>query len=118
MALCSIDSHLSFSLKVLEGNIIWPITLRKLKCHPITAFMKTHANLKKYFCLGLFWFKYIFAIKFKIRILDLILCRKNSVSFEGQYYSTKVINLAFCLLGANFVVCLMIFTKRLDPDHA
>ena len=80
--------------------------------------MKTHANLKKYFCLGLFWFKYIFAIKFKIRILDLILCRKNSVSFEGQYYSTKVINLAFCLLGANFVVCLMIFTKRLDPDHA
>ena len=31
MALCSTDSHSSVSLKVLEGNIIWPKTVRMLK---------------------------------------------------------------------------------------
>ena len=89
MALCSTVSHRSVSLKVLEGNIIWPITLRMLKCQPITAFMKTHANFKKIFFIRVFFlFKYIFPIKFKIRILDLMLLPKNSVPFEGQYYSS------------------------------
>ena len=41
MALCSTDSHRSISLKVQEGNAIWHKTLRMLKFHPITAFMKT-----------------------------------------------------------------------------
>ena len=59
-----------------------------LKCHPITAFMKTHANFKKNFLIRVFWFKYIFTITFKIRILDLMLLPKNSVPFEGQYYSS------------------------------
>ena len=58
-----------------------------LKCHPITAFMKMHAKLKKIFWIRVLWFKYIFPIKFKIRILDLMLLLKNSVPFEGQYYS-------------------------------
>ena len=35
-----------------------------------------------------FWFKYIFPIKFKIHILNLTLLPKNSVPFEGQYYSS------------------------------
>ena len=73
MALCSTDSHSSVSLKVLEGNIIRHKTLRMLKCHPITAFMKTHANFKKKFPIRVFGFKYIFPIKFKNRILDLML---------------------------------------------
>ena len=38
-----------------------------------------------------FWFKYIFPIQYKIRILDLMLLPKNSVPFEGLYYSTIVL---------------------------
>ena len=87
MALCSTDSHWSVSLKVLEENIIWPETLRILKFHPITAFMKMHANFQKIFLIRVFWFKYIFPIKYEIRILDLKLLPKNSVPFEWLYYS-------------------------------
>ena len=43
-----------------------------LKFHPITAFMKMHANFKKMFLIRV-------PIKFKIRILDLMLLSKNSV---------------------------------------
>ena len=85
MVLCSTDSHCSVSLKVLEGNIIWPKTLRMLKFHPYTAFMKMHANFQKIFLIRIFWFKYIFPIKYKIRILDLVLLPKNSVPFEGLF---------------------------------
>ena len=42
--------------------------------------------------IRVFWFKYIFPIKFKIRILDLMLMPKNSVPFEGQYYSSTETN--------------------------
>ena len=59
-----------------------------LKKHPITSLMKTHANLKKIILIRVFWFKYIFPIKFKILILDLIVLQKNSVPFEGLYYSS------------------------------
>ena len=38
--------------------------------------------------MRVFWFKYIFPIKYKIRILDLMLLPKNSVPFEGLYYSS------------------------------
>ena len=41
-------------IKVQEGNVIWHKTLRKLKFHPIPAFMKTYTNFKKYFWLGFF----------------------------------------------------------------
>ena len=61
-----------------------------LKFHPITAFMKMHANFQKIFLIRVFWFKYIFPIKYKIHILDLMLLPKNSVSFEGLYYMAKV----------------------------
>ena len=83
MVLYSTDSHWSISPKVQEGNVIWHKTLRMLKLHPIPAFMKTYTNFKKYFWLGLFWLKYIFRIKFKIPILDLMILQKNSVPFEG-----------------------------------
>ena len=41
ITLCSTDSHRSVSLKVLEGNFIRHKTLRMLKFHHITEFMKT-----------------------------------------------------------------------------
>ena len=66
-----------------EGNVIWHKTLRMLKFHPITAFMKTYIyKLQKIFLIRVFWLKYIFQIKFKIPILDLMLLPKNSVPFE------------------------------------
>ena len=52
--------------------------------------MNTHANFKKIFLIRVFWFKYIFTIKLKIRILDLMLLPKTSVPFEGLYYSNTV----------------------------
>ena len=45
---------------------------------------------KTNFLIMFFWFKYIFPFKFKIRVLDLMLLPKNSVSFEGLYYSSPV----------------------------
>ena len=90
MVLCSTDSHWSVSLKVLEGNIIWPNSSRMLKFHPITAFMKMHANFKKKFLIRVFWFKYIFPIKYRIRILDLMLLPKHSVPLKRLYYSSKI----------------------------
>ena len=89
MVLYSTDSHWSISLKVQEGNVIWHKTLRMLKFHPIPAFMKTYTNFKKIFLIRVFWLKYIFRIKFKIRILDLILLR---VPFKGLYSS----NMNYC----------------------
>ena len=58
-----------------------------LKFHPITAFIKMHANFQKKFLIRVFRFKYIFPIKYKIHILDLMFLPKNSVPFEGLYYS-------------------------------
>ena len=87
MALCSTDSHRSISLKVQEKIVIWHKTLRMLKFHPITASMKTYTNFKKIFSVRVFWLKYIFRIKFKIHILDLMLLSRNSVPFQGIYYS-------------------------------
>ena len=54
--------------------------------------MKTHANFKKHIFDYVFWFKYTLPIKFKIRILDLMLLLKNSVPFEGLYYSKNTFN--------------------------
>ena len=44
-------------------------------------------KLQKILLIRVFWFKHIFPIKFEMRILDLMLLSKNSVPFEGQYYS-------------------------------
>ena len=63
-----------------------------LKFHPIPAFMKTYTNFKKIFLVSVFWLKYIFLIKFKIPILDLMLLPKNSVPFEGLYSFTVICN--------------------------
>ena len=54
-----------------------------LKFHPIPAFMKTHTNFKKQFLVRVFLLKFIFRIKFKIPISDLMLLPENSVPFEG-----------------------------------
>ena len=61
-----------------------------LKFHPIIVCMKMHANFQKIFLTRVMWFKYIFPIKYKIRILDLMLLLKNSVPFEGLYYSKYI----------------------------
>ena len=46
--------------------------------------MKTYTNSQKIFLVRVFWLKYIFQVKFKIPILDLMLLpKKNSVPFEG-----------------------------------
>ena len=52
---------------------------------------ETHENCKEIFLIRVFWFKYTFSIEFEIRILDLMLLPKNSVQFEGQYYSSSFI---------------------------
>ena len=90
MVLYSTDSHLSISLKVQEGNVIWHKTLRMLKFHPIPAFMKTYTNFKKIFLVRVFWLKYIFRIKFKISILDLMLFPKKTV-FHIKGYTPVVV---------------------------
>ena len=58
--------------------------------------MKTYTNFKKIFLVRVFWLTYIFRIKFKIPILDLMLLPKNSVPFEGLYSSSSNIS---CVLG-------------------
>ena len=83
-----------------------------LKFHPIPAFMKTFTNFKKYFWLGYFWLKYIFRIKFKFPILDLMLLSKNSVPFEGLYSS----NISF-LANGDFCCMMITFANSLDPDQ-
>ena len=49
IALYLTDSQWSFSLKVLEGNIIRHKILSMLKLHPITAFIKSYPNFKNIF---------------------------------------------------------------------
>ena len=68
ISLCLTYSLRSFSVKVLEENIIRHKILRMLNFHPITAFMKTYPNFKNVL-VRVFWFKYISPIMFKIGIL-------------------------------------------------
>ena len=77
-----------------EGNVIWHKTLRMLKLHHIPAFMKTYTNFQKKL-VRVFWLKYIFRIKLKIPILDLMILPKDSVPFEGLYSSNPF---TFCNL--------------------
>ena len=44
--------------------------------------MRTHANFKK-ILIRVFWFKYKFPIKIKIRILDLMLLPKTVFHLKG-----------------------------------
>ena len=63
-----------------------------LKFHLNPAFMnKLYKLKKKIFLIRVFWLKYIFRIKFKIPILDLMLLPKNSVLFEGLYSNSQCI---------------------------
>ena len=77
-----------------------------LKFHPITAFMKMHANFPKIFLIRVFLFKYIFPVKYKIRILDLMLLPKNSVPFEGLYYSNIYGHMCYILLTLVYYVIM------------
>ena len=61
-----------------------------LKFHPIIVCMKMHANFQKIFRLGLCGLNIYFQFIYKIRNLDLMLLLKNSVPFEGLYYSKYI----------------------------
>ena len=45
--------------------------------------MKTYTNFKKIFLVRVFWLKYIFRIKLKIPILDLMLLSKAVFHLKG-----------------------------------
>ena len=90
--------------------------------------MKTYTNFKKIFLVRVFWSKYIFRIKFKIPILDLMLLPKNSVPFEGLYSSSneqqqhglsRIQSKIFNSLPASGEFCrlLITFPSSLDPDQ-
>ena len=49
-------------------------------------------KLQKIFLISVFGLNNTFPVKFKIRILDLMLLPKNSVSFEGLYYNDNCVN--------------------------
>ena len=66
-----------------------------LKFHPITAFMKTFTNFKKLFLVRVFWLKYIFQIKFKIPILDLMLLPKTVFHLKGYTTVMYAVHLIF-----------------------
>ena len=72
-----------------KGMLFGIKTLRMLRFHHITAFMKRYnvCKLQKVFLVRVFWLKHIFQIKFKIPILDLIVLPKISVPYEGLYCS-------------------------------
>ena len=61
-----------------------------LKFHPIPAFMKTYTIFKKIFLARVFCLKFIFRIKFKIPILDLMLLQKKLFHLKG--YTPVIVN--------------------------
>ena len=73
MALCSTDSHLSISLKVQEGNVIWHKTIKNDKISSYHSIYENAYKLHNIFLVRVFWLKYYFRIKLKIPILDLML---------------------------------------------
>ena len=75
--------------------------------------MKTYTNFKKIFLVRVFWLKYIFQIKFKIPILDLMLLPKNSVPFEGLYSSNEMLNVPLTDLDQEDII---IYKKTRGPS--
>ena len=69
-------------------NVIWHKTLRMLKFYPITAFMKTYTNFKKYFWSGFFGLDIFFELNFNFPYLIQCYCRKTVFHFKG--YTTVV----------------------------
>ena len=49
--------------------------------------MKSYTNFNFFFLIRVFGLDLFFLITFKVPILDLMLLLKNSVPFEGLYYS-------------------------------
>ena len=86
MVLYSTNSHWSVSLKVQEGNV-------KIPSYP--SIYENVYKLQKIFLIRVFWLKYIFRIKFKIPILDLMLMPKNSVPFEGLYSNSYILQTSY-----------------------
>ena len=67
-------------------------------------------KLKKYFLIRVFWLKYMIPIKFKIRILDLMLLPKDSVPFEGQYYSNWIFPMHIDTISMELSLCTLMAT--------
>ena len=72
-----------------------------LKFHPIPAFMKAYTNFKNIFLVRVFWLKYIFRIKLKIPILDLMLLPKTVFHLKGytpvMYYNHSSVRKDTCM---------------------
>ena len=64
----------------------------------------------------MFWFKYIFRIKFKIPILDLMLLLKNRVPFEGLYYSSDILT-SPCLSSFSQITFIIPYGKKPRVKH-
>ena len=60
----------------------------KIPSYP-RIYENVYTNLKQIFLVRVYWFKYIFRIKFKFPILDLMLLPKTSVPFEGLNSSSS-----------------------------
>ena len=63
------------------------INIKSVKIPSYPSIYENVYKLQKIFLVRVFWLKYIFQIIFKILTLDLMLLPKNSVPFEGIYYS-------------------------------
>ena len=66
--------------------------IKNVKMPSYHSIYENVCKLQKIFLIRVFWLKFTFPIKFIIRILDLMLLPKNSVPFEGQYYSSTYIS--------------------------
>ena len=74
-------------------------------------------KLQKKFLVRVFLLKYIFRIKFKILILDLMFLPKNSVPFEGLYSSSRWIR-AYTLNCSKYGSVLYLLNQWIYFDQA
>ena len=76
-----------------KKGMLFGIKLKNVKIPSYPSIYENVYKLQKIFLVRGFWLKYIFRIKFKIPILDLMLLPNNSVPFEGLYSSNCFLNL-------------------------
>ena len=66
-----------------RGKNYLAYNIKKVKVPSYHSIYENACKLYKNIFDRVFWFKYIFPIKYKIRILDLMLLPKNSVHLKG-----------------------------------